>query len=282
MLQIGKFNELIVKKEVDFGVYLVADDQEILLPKKYVPKETKVGDSLRVFIYTDSEDRLIATTLIPKAIVGEFAYLLVKDTNKYGAFLDWGLEKDLLVPHSEQPQKMQKGKGYLVKVYLDPITERVVATGKTEKNLEKEEINLTEGAEVELLVYGFTERGIKVIVDNKYPGLLYKSDVYQELRIGDKAQGYVRKIREDNKIDVSIRKTGPEEIQEAKNRIFSQLKASGGFLSLNDKSSPELIKKILHLSKKSFKKGVGGLYKEGIIEITEEGIKLKEEETVKP
>jgi len=277
MLKIGEFNELAVKKEVDFGVYLAAEDQEILLPKKYVPQGTKVGDILKVFIYTDSEDRIIATTLTPKAVVGEFAYLLVKDTNKYGAFLDWGLEKDLLVPHSEQPQKMVKGKKYVVKVCLDPVTERVLATAKTEKSLEKEEIELTEGEEVNLLVYDSNELGVKVIINNKYSGLLYKSDIYQELNIGDRLKGYVRKIREDNKIDVSIRKTGYGEIQEAKERILAKLKASNGFLSLNDRSSPELIKKILQLSKKSFKKGVGGLYKEGVIELTEEGIRLRGE-----
>lgn len=277
MLQIGNFNELKVKKETSFGLYLDSEAGEILIPNKYVPPGTKIGDTLRVFIYRDSEDRLIATTLTPKGTVGEFVYLQVRDINKYGAFLDWGLEKDLLVPQSEQPVKMQKGGKYIVRICLDKVTDRIIATGKTDKFIEKELIELKEGQEINLLVREFTELGIKVIIDNKYSGMLYKNDVYQKLEVGDQITGYVKKVREDKKIDVTVRKSGYEEIQNSKNIIAAKLEEKGGFLPLTDKSSPEVIKEVLQMSKKNFKKGVGGLYKEGIIELGEEGIKLKKQ-----
>jgi len=274
MLQIGKFNELIVKKETDFGLYLDYDQGEVLLPKKYIPEGTVIGDKLNVFIYRDSEDRIIATTLKPKAQVGEFAYLRVVDTTKYGAFLDWGLEKHLLVPYREQKNKMEKGKSYVVMVLLDKITERIVASGRINKFLDNDELAVIEGEDVNLLVYDSSELGFKVIINNQHDGLLYANEVYQELHIGDSLKGYIKRIREDHKIDVGLRRYAYEEIPQGKEKILELLEINGGFLPLHDKSEPETIKQMLQMSKKAFKKTIGSLYKEGKVELLEDGIKL--------
>lgn len=275
MLEIGQFNKLKVKRETINGVYLDSQEGEILLPKKYITKEIEIGDALDVFVYKDSEDRYIATTANPKAVVGEFAYLEVKDVNKYGAFLDWGLEKELLVPYSEQSQNMIKGKKYIVRVRVDNITKRIVATTKINKFIEMDDINLKEKEEVDIMVCEFNDLGIKVIINNLYFGLLYKNEVHQNLKIGDKLKGYIKKIREDNKIDVSLTKGGHEERETNKNKVIEILKENGDFLKITDKSSPEEIKNTLQMSKNTFKKTVGALYKQGIIEILDEGLRLK-------
>ncbi|MBI3592305.1 MAG: GntR family transcriptional regulator [Nitrospirae bacterium] len=274
-MDIGKFNRLKVKKEVDFGVYLDSDAGEILLPKRYVPKGTRIGDELDVFVYKDSEDRTIATTLTPKAVVGDFAYLRVKDVNRNGAFLDWGIEKDLLVPYSEQSKKMEAGGKYIVRVFLDERTGRITATTKINRFIEKEDILVCEGEDVDLLVYQFTDLGIKVIINNRYFGVLYRNEVYQKLNIGDRIKGFIKKIREDRKIDVSIKRTGPEDIEASMKLILKELKDRRGFLPLGDNSPPGLIREMLRMSKRTFKKAIGGLYKEGVIELKEDGIKLK-------
>ncbi|MCK8828345.1 S1-like domain-containing RNA-binding protein [Natroniella acetigena] len=274
-MKLGKFNQGEVIKRTDFGVYLDIDDEEVLLPLKYVPTGTEIGDQLEVFIYRDSQERLIATTLTPKAKVGEFAYLKVKDVNRVGAFLDWGLEKDLFVPFAEQEGKMKEGKSYVVGVFLDQQTDRITASQRLDKFIEQEQIELSEGDEVELLIYRFTDLGVKVIINNKYYGLIYNDDLYRELEVGQETTGYIKKIREDNKIDVSLRKIGYGRIEDAKEKILKQLVAEDGFLPLHDKSSPQAIKDRLQMSKGSFKKAIGGLYKEKIIDITEEGIRLK-------
>lgn len=276
MLRIGNYNELEIIKEVDFGVYLLSGEDEILLPKKYVPEGAKVGDKINVFIYRDSEDRLIATTLKPKAVVGEFAYLRVKDVNNVGAFLDWGLEKDLFVPHSQQKVKMEKDKRYVVRVYLDDVSKRILASSKLNKYFADDITDIKEGDEVDLLVYKYTEIGAGVIINNKYPGMVYKSDIYQSLTTGDKLKGYIFKIREDGKIDVTIRKIGFKKIVDSRDKILDALKENGGFLPLTDKSTPETIERTLEMSKGVFKKAIGNLYKERKIEILEYGIKLKE------
>ncbi|MDF2674253.1 MAG: hypothetical protein K0R09_2521, partial [Clostridiales bacterium] len=201
MLKIGDYNELEVLKETDFGVYLSSDEEEILLPGKYVPEGLAIGDRINVFIYKDSEDRLIATTITPKAKVGDIAYLEVKDTNRYGAFLDWGLEKDLLVPFAEQKIKMVTGNKYFVKVYFDEESKRVVATSKINRHILREASDLEEGEEVDLLVYKFTELGASVIINNKYLGVVYKNDIFIKLDVSDRLKGYISKIREDGKID---------------------------------------------------------------------------------
>lgn len=276
MLRIGNYNELEIIKEVDFGVYLLSGEDEILLPKKYVPEGVKVGDKINVFIYRDSEDRLIATTLKPKAVVGEFAYLRVKDVNNVGAFLDCGLEKDLFVPHSQQKVKMEKDKRYVVRVYLDDVSKRILASSKLNKYFADDITDIKEGDEVDLLVYKYTEIGAGVIINNKYTGMVYKSDIYQSLTTGDKLKGYIFKIREDGKIDVTIRKIGFKKIVDSRDKILDALKENGGFLPLTDKSTPETIERTLEMSKGVFKKAIGNLYKERKIEILEYGIKLKE------
>ncbi len=275
-MKIGDFNQGKVVKEVDFGLYLEIDDEEILLPTKYVPEGVQIGDDLNIFLYKDSEDRLIATTLEPTAKVGEFAYLKAKDITKVGAFLDWELDKDLLVPYREQIKRMRQGKSYVVRIYLDEETDRIVATQRFDKFIENKEIELSEEEEVNILLYRYTDLGVEVIINNKYYGLVYNDDIYKRLSLGDHVKGYIKKIREDNKIDVSLRKIGYGRIEDAKDKILKKLKAKEGFIALNDKSSPDLIKRVLHMSKGTFKKAIGGLYSEKIINITNEGIKLRD------
>lgn len=274
MLYIGRYNELKVSRRTDIGVYLQARDEDILLPKKYVPEGTKEGDVLNVFVYTDSEDRPIATTLKPYACVGEFAYLRVKEVSRVGAFLDWGLEKDLLVPFSEQEQKMEEGKSYIVAVYLDFNTDRVAASAKLHKFIEYEDIEVQEGDIVDLLIIGQTGLGYNAIINNKHIGLIYHNEVFQPLMTGDRVRGYVKHIREDKKIDLTLQRAGGALVEDARSKVMSALKSNNGFLSLTDDSSPEDIQRVLQMSKKAFKKAVGGLYKDRMIEITDSGIKL--------
>lgn len=275
MVAIGDYNELEIIKQVDFGVYLDSEDGEILLPTKYLPADYRVGDTLRVFIYRDSEDRIIATTLEPKAKIGDFAALEVKQTNNFGAFLDWGLEKDLFVPFNNQRELMQPGRQYVVYVYLDENSDRIVGTAKYEKYLNREPTGLNEGDEVALLVVGFTDLGIKVIINNEYLGVLYKNEVFRRLEIGEKTKGYIRKIREDQKIDVSLQKSGFAEVTDASQQVLQSLKAANGKMPLSDNSTPEEIYAALGMSKKTFKKAIGTLYRQGQIELHADYITLK-------
>lgn len=277
MVAIGDYNRLTIAKEVDFGVYLDSEDGEILLPAKYVPAEARVGDWLEVFIYRDSEDRMIATTLRPQAKVGDFAALAVKDTNAYGAFLEWGLEKDLFVPFNNQRDKMQPGRTYVVYLYLDDSSDRLVATAKYEKFLEKEDITLTEGEEVNLLVAGFTDLGVKVVIDNKYLGIVYKNEVFRPLHVGDETKGYIKKIRADQKIDVTLQRPGFDEVQAAARVVLEKLHAQQGTLPLSDRSDPDEIYRALGMSKKTFKKAIGTLYRHGQILLEEQAIRLNNE-----
>ncbi|MCC6346950.1 MAG: GntR family transcriptional regulator [Nitrospirales bacterium] len=275
MLEIGKYNELTVKKKTDFGFFLDSPEGDILLPRKYVPEGTKIGDPLKVFIYKDSEDRTIATTLTPRATVGEFASLRVKEVTRVGAFLEWGLEKDLLVPYREQAEKMRAGSRYIVYLFLEEQTKRITATSKIGRFIEKEDIRLHEGEEVDLLVYRPTDRGFKVIINNRYFGMLYKNEIFRELAVGDRARGFVKKIREDRRIDAVLTREGFEDIEEVKKQILKKLQESrGGFLPLTDESTPQSIREELDMSKKTFKKAVGSLYRDGVLEIKHDGIKL--------
>jgi len=274
MLEIGKYNRLEVKKLSAIGVYLVSELGDILMPTKYVPEGLKPGEHVKVFVYLDSEDRLLATTLTPKAQVGDFALLEVKDTGSVGAFLDWGLEKDLLVPFSEQPRPMQKGEKYLVRVYLDR-SERIAASAKLGKFLETRNIKLKAGEEVQLTFYEFGDLGAKVIVNGRYGGLVFKNELHGSYRVGDSARGFVGKIREDGKIDITLRKGGGQDILDGKERVLKVLRSKGGFLPVGDKSAPEQIAELFQMSKKSFKTVIGNLYKEGTIEITQEGVRLR-------
>jgi len=276
MVAIGDYNELEIIKQVDFGVYLDSDDGEILLPTKYLPADYRVGDLLNVFIYRDSEDRIIATTLQPKAKIGDFAALEVKQTNNYGAFLDWGLEKDLFVPFNNQREAMQPGRKYVVYIYLDENSDRLVGTAKYEKYLKKEVDNLTENEEVDLLVAGFTDLGTKVIINNQYLGILYKNEVFRPLEIGEKTRGYIKKIREDQKIDVSLQKSGFAEVTDASEIILQKLRTSSGRLNLSDNSTPDEIYAALEMSKKTFKKAIGTLYRAEKLVLNRDHIILKE------
>nr|MBD3623686.1 GntR family transcriptional regulator [Sunxiuqinia sp.] len=275
MAAIGLINELEVVKEVDFGVYLDGGPHgEILMPKRYVPEGCKPGDTLEVFIYLDSEDRLLATNEKPKAMVGDFALLTVVSVTSVGAFLDWGLPKDLLVPFREQQQTMEAGKSYLVYVYLDNESQRIVATSKLDKCVDNIPVDYEVGEEVDLLIAGQTDLGFKAIIDNSHWGMLYKNEVFQPLTTGQRLKGFIKTIREDEKIDLSLQKEGYEKIDDISQSILNKLAANSGFLSLTDKSSPELIKQTLYISKKNFKKAIGALYRQRLISIEDNGIKL--------
>ncbi|ELR68807.1 nucleic acid-binding OB-fold domain protein [Fulvivirga imtechensis AK7] len=274
-MEIGKYYELEVAKEVDFGVYLNSELGEILLPLKYVPEGTQVGDRLTVFLHKDSEDRLLATTLEPKGKLGDFVSLTTKDVTPHGAFMDWGLEKDLFVPNREQHTKFEVGQSYVVRICLDYKTDRLIGVSKLNAFLSNSKIEaVSEGDEVTLLIYDETDRGFLAVVNQKYGGLVYKSEIFEPIAIGDTKKGYIKKIREDNKIDLSLSPAGTEAIDINRDIILDKLKSSDGFLALHDKSDPADILHQLNMSKKAFKKAIGGLYKDKQISIEDEGIKL--------
>ena len=276
MTEIGKFNKLQIIREVDFGVYLDGEDYgEILMPKKYLPENYKVDDFVDVFVYLDSEDRIVATTEKPYAMVGEFAFLKVVAVNEFGAFLDWGLIKDLLVPFNQQKQKMEEGEFYLVYIYLDEKSERIAASSKLDKFLDKEPVDYEEGQEVNLIIDKQTNIGYKAIINNTHWGVIFKNEIFQPLTKGQKIKGYIKKIREDKKIDLSLYKKGYEKVDDSLNTILDILKENNGFIPISDKSSPETIYNMFGISKKTYKKIIGALYKKKLISIEENGIKLK-------
>lgn len=250
------------------------EGEEVLLPNQYITDEMQVGDNIRVFVYLDSEDRPVATTQTPKIIRNEFAFLEVKDVSEYGAFLDWGLIKDLFVPFREQNPPMEVGEWHVVFLYLDQKTSRLLASAKIDKFLENERLTVGEGDEVDLLIWQKTDLGYNVVVNQYHKGLVYANEVFRELQIGDAIKGYVKKIREENKLDISLQKTGYEIVEPVAQLILDEVKKSDGFLNLSDSSSPEEIYKRLQISKKVFKKAIGGLYKQGRIRIAGEGIYL--------
>lgn len=274
MLQIGNYNHLKITRKVDFGMYLESDQGEILIPNKYIPENSKIGDVLKVFVYTDSEDRLIATTLEPNGVVGEFAAMQVKQVTRYGAFLDWGLEKDLLLPHKEQHRRVSEGDTVVVRICLDHKTNRVIAVAKLNPFFSKDTPKLQPGQKVDILVYDATDIGYMVIINHEYSGLLYRNEVYEPVKIGDQKSAYIKKVREDHKVDVSLQQPGYESVGDSKFVVLQALKAAGGFLPYHDKSNPEAIKKAFQMSKKSFKKAIGALYKEGKINLLDDGIRM--------
>lgn len=273
---IGQYAELKVAKLVDFGVFLEGEDEAlILLPNQYVPAKTQIDDTIKVFIYRDSEDRIIATTLTPKAIAGEFAVMKVKSVTNIGAFLDWGLAKDLLVPFSEQRDKLQEGLSYLVFVYIDESTGRIVATAKIEKILKDVELSYSEGDEVDILVGKKGDLGFQVLINDDALGIIYKNEIFGHLKTGDKRKAYIKKLRPDGKIDISLQQQGYQnEVPKSGQQILDMLKDEEGFLPLNDKSSPDDIYYTLKMSKKNFKKAIGLLYKQKLITIEDAGIYL--------
>ena len=277
MLHIGQHNTLTILRDTKVGLFLGNGNEidDVLLPNKYVPKVFEIGEEITVFIYLDHEERPVATTLVPYIFLNEFALLRVNYTNQIGAFMDWGMEKDILVPFKEQARPMEKGKRYLVYLYLDEKTNRLVASSKTNQFLNNETITVENGEEVDLIISHITEIGINVIINQKHKGLVYNDEVYDDrIRTGDKLTGYIKNVRDDGKIDVSLQKLGYQNIEPNAENILDELRASKGFLKLNDNSSPDDIKTVLKMSKKTFKKAVGLLYKEKLIEIKEDGIYL--------
>jgi predicted RNA-binding protein (virulence factor B family) len=275
MAEIGKINHMYVVKEVDFGIYLDGGDLgEILMPKRYVPEGTKPEDTIDAFIYLDSEDRLVATTEKPLAMVEEFALLEVIAVTPFGAFLIWGLPKDLFVPFREQRQPMEVGKKYLVYVYLDINSKRIAASSKIEHYLDNIPVDYDEGEEVDLIIVNETDLGYNAIIDNCHLGVIFKNEVFQPLNPGDRIPGFIKKIRTDGKIDLCLQKPGYEKISAYAEKIISALEKNNEFLPLTDKSSPEEIYKAFKISKKNFKAAIGALYKKRMIALEENGIRL--------
>jgi uncharacterized protein len=279
MAEIGKYNSLRVIKEVDFGVYLDGEAEgEILMPIRYVPANCQVGDYVDVFLYLDSEDRPIATTEKPYAQVGEFAMLRVKSVNKIGTFLDWGIMKDLLVPFREQKVTMLEGRSYLVYIYVDEESKRIVASAKLNKFLDKSLPEYTVGQEVELVIESETELGYKALINNCHWGILYENEVFEQLAKGLKVKGFIKKIRPDNKIDLSLHPLGYDKVDPLTRMILDELKKEGGFIPVSDKSDAEEVYRVFGISKKSFKQAIGSLYKRRIITISPNGISLNTQE----
>ena len=280
MIRLGKRNRLEVLREVDFGMYLDAGEVgDVLLPKRYIPEGTKVGDIVDVFLYLDSEERLVATTEYPLVEVNEFAYLEVKWTNEYGAFLDWGLMKDLFCPFKEQKMRMIQGKKYLIYCYIDRITYRIVASAKLEKFLSKERPPYQSGDSVEAIIQQKTDLGMKAIVDQRYSGLIFQNEIFQPLHTGDRVTAFVKQVREDGKIDLKLQKYfGKKRITDFSEQLLNYLLVQpDGFCPLHDKSDAEDIYNTFGVSKKTFKRGVGDLFKHHYITIEDNGVRLTEE-----
>jgi len=275
MADIGKFNTLEVIAITDTGAYLKAGELgEVLLPNRLIPEKCKVNDKLNVFLYVDSADRVTATTNTPLGQVGEFVSLKVVQTNKMGAFLDWGLPKDLLVPFNQQHTAMEEGKYYLVRIFLDLKTDRLVASSKLDKFIDIWPAEYNKGDQVDLIIGNKTDLGFKAIINNKHWGLLYDNEIFQPLRIGKKMTGYIKQVREDERIDLSLTRTGERKVIDFTDKLLAQIEGNDGFIPLHDKSSPELIKRTLGVSKKTFKSTAGNLMKKGLITIEKDGLRL--------
>ncbi|MBT8393480.1 MAG: GntR family transcriptional regulator [Bacteroidia bacterium] len=275
MIKIGKYNTLKILRDTDPGLFLGdEEDNDILLPNKYVPEEFEIGEEITVFVYKDHEERPVATTLKPHIIPGEFALLRCNYTNQFGAFLDWNLEKDLFCPFKEQAFKMRKGDWYLVYCYIDEETDRLVASSKTNSFLSNKELTVKQFDEVDLIVSHPSEIGMNVIVNESHLGLIYKDDLFKEISVGDRLKGLVKKVRSDNKLDISLGQIGYRNIEPNAKLILHELEDSSGFLPLTDKSDPEEIKEILQMSKKVFKKALESLYKQRLVTLNKDVIYL--------
>ncbi|MBL7736570.1 MAG: RNA-binding protein [Chitinophagaceae bacterium] len=276
MIKIGTYNTLVIKREVDFGVYLDDGSEGILLPKRFVPEGAKAGDELNVFIYHDSEDRVIATTQRPKGIVGEIVKLKAVSVTRQGAFMDWGLMKDLFVPVSKQLSRMHAGEEYLVRIYIDERTGRVAASEKLETFLSNESLTVREMDLVNLTVYRRTEIGYMMVINHLHTGVLHFNEIYRPIEIGDHFEGYIKKIYPDNKIDVAAGKPGYQRVEEETQKILRLLDENDGYLPFHDKSDPDEIYSFFGMSKKTFKMTIGNLYKQQKIMFTKTGIKRVE------
>lgn len=276
-LSLGRFNRLTIVRRAEQGLYLSGGPEDILLPNRYVPDGAEIGDEIDVFVYLDNEERLIATTETPKAQVGDFAWLQVAWVNNFGAFLDWGLMKDLFVPFREQKMKMQKGKSYLVHLHIDPETYRIMASAKVERYLSTDFPPYHGGDEVDILVWQKTDLGFKAIVENRFSGMLFDAEIFRQLHSGDRLKAYVKQVRPDGKIDLSLQKKGQKAVHDFSNTLLEHLQNNGGFTPLGDKSPAEEIYALFGVSKKVFKKAVGDLYKQHLITIEPQGLRMNDE-----
>lgn len=275
MVEIGKVNTLEVVRETDNGFYLDGRELgEILMPRKFITEEVRSQGWADVFVYNDSEDRLVATTEKPFAMVGEFAFLKVVATSNFGAFLDWGLPKDLLVPFREQKAKMVEGGKYLVYLFLDVLTKRIAASAKIDKFLDNTPPEYEPGDEVQLMIAEETDLGFKAIINNLHWGMLYNNQLYQKLTPGLKIPGYINKVRDDEKIDLLLEKPGYEKVDAISQKILDELKQNRGFMAVSDHTSPDMINALFGISKKNFKKAIGSLYKKRMITFDSDGIRL--------
>jgi len=276
MIEIGKFNTLKILRDTQPGLFLGDDqDNEVLLPNRYVPKDFELDEMIEVFVYLDNEERLVAVTDMPYIQKGEFALLRCNAVNEFGAFMDWGMVKELFCPFVEQAFKMKEGGWYLVYCYLDEKTERLVASSKTNRFLTNKNLAIEINEEVDLIISHPSALGMNVIVNNSHLGLIYKDDIFKDLSIGDKIKGYVKKIRDGNKVDIVLQKIGYKNIESSAKELLKLISNHNGKLSITDKSSPEEIRSIAQMSKKSFKKAVGSLYKKRLISLDNDGIYLK-------
>lgn len=274
-MELGKVNRLEIDRDTPPGLFLIDEEgNDVLLPGKYIPENFQIGDLIDVFIYLDNEERIIATTEMPYMQLGDFAWLRVNQVTKYGAFLDLGIEKDLFVPFNEQARPMQAGKSYLVYMFLDEKTDRLVGTSKINRFLSNENLTVEQFDEVDIIVSHMTDIGVNVIINQLHKGLVYQDQVFKDVRVGDVLKGYIKKIRPGNKIDVTFEQIGYRNIEPNAKVILDELEKNDGFLGLTDKSNPEIIKQILQMSKKTFKKAIGSLYKTKKIKIGDDGIYL--------
>lgn len=275
MIKLGDYNILKVVRRVDFGLYLEGGPEgDILLPSRYVPEGAQPGDTMEVFIYLDNEERLVATTEEPKAKVGDFAYLNVAWVNQYGAFLDWGLMKDLFCPFREQKKRMREGESYIVHVHIDEESYRIMASAKVEHYLDNGRPEYNRGDEVDLLIWQKTELGFKVIVDNRFAGLIYDDQIFRLVHTGDRMKGYISTVRPDGKIDVTLQPVGRRQTEDFAVTLLEYLHANGGVCPLGDKSEAEDIKRMFQVSKKVYKRAVGDLYKRHLITVSPLEIRL--------
>ena len=276
MIHLGEYNTLTILRDTEPGLFLGdGNDNEVLLPNRYVPKVFEIDEKIEVFVYLDNEERPVATTDKPYITSGSFALLRCNQVTNFGAFLDWGLVKELFCPFREQAFKMKSGGWYLVHCYLDDESQRLVASSKTNRFLDNKELTVAQFDEVDLIVSHPSELGMNVIVNGIHSGLVFRDDIYKDLSVGDRLKGTIKKVRPDNKLDISLNQIGYRNIEPNAEHILFELEDNEGFLPVHDKSSPEEIKDLLQMSKKSFKKAIGSLYKERQIEIKEDGIYLK-------
>lgn len=277
MIQIGKTYTLDVVKQVNFGFYLNAQELgQVLLPNKLAPKELEVGQQVEVFLYLDSDDMVIATTQKPKAQIGEFALLKIISVGRIGAFLDWGLDKDLLLPFAEQVRPPEEGRGVLVYVHTNRADERIVASAKIDKFLDKTPARYKEGQQVDIIIAGTTDLGYKAIINNLHTGVIYTNEVFKPLKYGQRLKAYIKQVRHDGKVDLQLQRGSKAELDQFSTLILSKLQKAGGFLPLTDKTDADVIYQQLGMSKKAFKKSIGGLYKQGKLTIADDGLHLTE------